>query len=535
MKGKLLPGKPGGLVNEFATDVHGIAPQRGRLRRLAARLRPSPERRRSMRASNERWLRNPLTAALLASGAGTLLCAWGVGLAGRSAWAPLAGRAADIQMLGATASATGAAMAVLGWRWVAPPREGRYLRDRADDVATMAGAVALAAMNILNVDATRAFVVEFSTAAAAEARVPLLRPLPDGSGVLMGATMVRGSTDRLREILDANPSARTLYLFGPGGSRDEGLDMGALVRTRGLRTVALPTCASACTLAYLSGRPRLVAGGGEAPLGFHAGSYLDGDMRMRADDPVMLLAYLAAGLKPSFVDRAVSTPFDRLWTPAVPELLAANAADGVLEPGEVPGLRWVSSVPGKVPDPYLTDGWLPSYLGRAMPAALADLRAWTQASWALGRNDGMVEHLRRRAVGRMLASALSRSDRATLRDAAARMAAGLATGGLDGAACADLSRRADVAGIPGAGSWQGPPVPAPAPDVAAAGLAAAALPDPASGATWRVPPAADPDPDACAREAAWWSSAPLGPGGEATLRRRFGDAALPPPPVSVPR
>jgi ATP-dependent protease ClpP protease subunit len=73
------------------------------------------------------------------------------------------------------------------------------------------------------------------------------------------------ATTRADALGCANP---WLLLESPGGSLDDGIELGKAVRLKRLRTLTRETCASACALIFLGGVERLLVGP-KARIGFH--------------------------------------------------------------------------------------------------------------------------------------------------------------------------------------------------------------------------------------------------------------------------
>ena len=73
------------------------------------------------------------------------------------------------------------------------------------------------------------------------------------------------ATARADALGCANP---WLLLESPGGSLDDGIELGKAVRLKRLRTLTRETCASACALIFLGGTDRLLVGP-KARIGFH--------------------------------------------------------------------------------------------------------------------------------------------------------------------------------------------------------------------------------------------------------------------------
>ena len=133
-----------------------------------------------------------------------------------------------------------------------------------------------------------------------------------------------GVAEAFAAALEKHPHAHTVELAGPGGREMEGLAIAHAIEDRNLVTRAVGDCDSACTLAFLAGRERILAR--RRPLGFHAVS-----------SPVYVWnlnenydGYLASrGVPPEFIARAAATPSDDMWYPTRDELLAAHVITAV--------------------------------------------------------------------------------------------------------------------------------------------------------------------------------------------------------------
>src|SRR5689334_361523 len=79
-----------------------------------------------------------------------------------------------------------------------------------------------------------------------------------------------GTADALETILKATPSIRVVHLNSVGGWIKEGERVGTLMESYGLTTFTEHECVSACLLAFLGGKERLLGVG--ARLGFHQAS-----------------------------------------------------------------------------------------------------------------------------------------------------------------------------------------------------------------------------------------------------------------------
>lgn len=158
---------------------------------------------------------------------------------------------------------------------------------------------------------------------------------PGGRDVRLWGDLNDGTAARLRALLDAHPGATRLHLTSDGGLVDEGVAIGDLVAERGLTTYVPDYCVSACTLAFVRGRERIIVG--DSRLGFHA-PYEPGlfGQMIPVDASDERGRYLAAGLEPAFVDQALATPSRDVWMPDAGRLRAAGVVTRVVGPGDLP-------------------------------------------------------------------------------------------------------------------------------------------------------------------------------------------------------
>lgn len=77
-----------------------------------------------------------------------------------------------------------------------------------------------------------------------------------------------GFANRLRQALAASPNVQVVALGSPGGTVDEAIDAGRMIRQRGLRTVLWNDCYSACPLVFAGGVQRHIRSPAKA-LGVH--------------------------------------------------------------------------------------------------------------------------------------------------------------------------------------------------------------------------------------------------------------------------
>jgi len=161
----------------------------------------------------------------------------------------------------------------------------------------------------------------------------LIRLIPGRAEMEINGTFAFGLTDRVRQFLGENPQVGTVYLTSGGGVGLEGVALANLIRERKLSTYVPMVCLSACTAAFSAGKERWLKDG--ARLGYHSGglrfSIIPSSLVSRVLGSPMRDVYLRNGISPAFVDKALSTPFKRVWFPTDTELMAANAITGVVD------------------------------------------------------------------------------------------------------------------------------------------------------------------------------------------------------------
>jgi hypothetical protein len=94
-----------------------------------------------------------------------------------------------------------------------------------------------------------------------------------------------------------------------------------LIRDKGLDTYVEEKCLSACTLAFVGGRQRLLRKG--AVLGFHRGAFA-GEDDVDDGSGTQRDVFSAAGIENRFINIALSTKNKDMWRPSEPELVSAG-------------------------------------------------------------------------------------------------------------------------------------------------------------------------------------------------------------------
>jgi len=128
-------------------------------------------------------------------------------------------------------------------------------------------------------------VLALAIAVAAETPSPAQETIPFDGGRFVVAraadatciVALQGTISRAASFAFESASARAdklgcanpwLLLESPGGSLDDGIELGRAVRLKSMRTLTRETCASACALIFLGGTERWLVGP-RARIGFH--------------------------------------------------------------------------------------------------------------------------------------------------------------------------------------------------------------------------------------------------------------------------
>lgn len=157
------------------------------------------------------------------------------------------------------------------------------------------------------------------------------RLLRNGTELELSGGMRFGTAEELRNILNATPTVKIIHLNSGGGRINEAILIARLIRERGLITYTSSECDSACTLAYLAGRERLLSN--RARLGFHSASIGGAGAKSFKDiNDEFEQAMEAVQATRQFIRKALSTDNEHLWFPDSEELLANRIVTAVVDP-----------------------------------------------------------------------------------------------------------------------------------------------------------------------------------------------------------
>ena len=266
---------------------------------------------------------------------------------------------------------------------------------------------------------------------------------PTGIDVRLSGEITEGAAGRLATLLDANPTISRIHLTSEGGLADEGQALGDVIAAHHLTTFVPDYCVSACTLAFIRGRERLMLA--DSRLGFHApyqpalfGQILQGDVGVQRD------AYVDAGVASDFVDAALRVPSAEIWIPDAARLIAARVATGVVDRFRFPD----SSLDGEATLEAARASLLRGFSileGLGHSSRVVDMIAnWYLEAYLAGRSEGETAAGLQRIVGAAVAVAVSRADDATLAGVAAHVAHAMAAATTTDA-CQTLGTRVDLA------------------------------------------------------------------------------------------
>lgn len=131
-----------------------------------------------------------------------------------------------------------------------------------------------------------------------------------------------GSAEALEAVANQSPKLTLVQLEGPGGFVTEGLRMRDFLLKRGMDTVVLNACSSACGLAFSAGRDRYL--GPESKLGFHSSS--GGGVRSNETNDSLAEYYRTRQVEETFIKKSFEPEPWEMWYPSHEELFKARFA-----------------------------------------------------------------------------------------------------------------------------------------------------------------------------------------------------------------
>jgi len=163
----------------------------------------------------------------------------------------------------------------------------------------------------------------------------------DGSTIEVSGNIGAGLADKVAGELAVNPGVGVIQLNSLGGRLSEARRLRELIAQRGLTTYTSSQCHSACALAFIGGRERVLHR--DAQLGFHQPSMANSDSTCSSREEAHLdkqlqetirletRALIDAGVDPAFARRAMSIPPNEIWRPTHEQLLRAGLISRVAD------------------------------------------------------------------------------------------------------------------------------------------------------------------------------------------------------------
>lgn len=237
---------------------------------------------------------------------------------------------------------------------------------------------------------------------------------PEGDDIRLSGDLTDGAAARLGALLDANPRVTRIHLTSEGGLAEEGRALAEVIAEHELTTFVPDFCVSACTLAFVGGRERLLMK--NARLGFHA-PYAEGlfGVLFQGDPAIERQAYVDAGVSPDFADKALKVASADMWFPSVDDLIDASVATGVVDRYRFPdsNLDGTSTLIGAR-----------AVITRSFPMVMAleahdhhtleTAAAWYLSAYRRGFSEGLVADGLRAMIGGEVIEALAHADDPTL-------------------------------------------------------------------------------------------------------------------------
>jgi len=145
--------------------------------------------------------------------------------------------------------------------------------------------------------------------------------------ITIRGTLTAGTADRFEEVARGAPALSSIRLESNGGRIFEAQRLAEYVRSHRLSTRVGRDCQSACTLVLLAGETRYADP--DARIGFHQPDFpgFTEDQRQAAIE-ANAQEYIAGGMDPQFVERAMRTPPNDMWFPSHDELVQARVING---------------------------------------------------------------------------------------------------------------------------------------------------------------------------------------------------------------
>jgi hypothetical protein len=149
-----------------------------------------------------------------------------------------------------------------------------------------------------------------------------------GQEIALTGGIGRGFAADIETTLSNYPQLKTLHVnLENGGLISEADRARKVIEQKGIRTYVSDRCVSACTIVFVGGKERFLAGG--AMLGFHEPK-IPGFKSGESHNSPTKLAYRSAGITEAFIQRVLNTPNTTMWYPTALELKSAKIIDDIV-------------------------------------------------------------------------------------------------------------------------------------------------------------------------------------------------------------
>ncbi len=139
----------------------------------------------------------------------------------------------------------------------------------------------------------------------------------------------QGITDAAAMIIAGNPQITAVaFADSRGGWMQEGQGLGQFIHDHQLDTRVSRSCMSACTVAFLGGKARVLIKG--AQLGFHQPVPIADDKSYRILADKARHYFMQMGIAEDFFNKIMHIPYKTIWVPTDDELMAAHVVTKIV-------------------------------------------------------------------------------------------------------------------------------------------------------------------------------------------------------------
>ena len=145
----------------------------------------------------------------------------------------------------------------------------------------------------------------------------------EGNYIRLEGDLRIGVTKALAKLLGQHKEITGIVLSSDGGRVTEGRNLAHLIQAKGLDSLVIDACKSACTTAFMGGKTRVL--GSQGKLGFHQFSldsiYFNPYVDPKSEQKIDLDYYASRGVSQSFLDDVFQATHNQMWFPGKEYLL----------------------------------------------------------------------------------------------------------------------------------------------------------------------------------------------------------------------